>query len=172
VGEWEKEREQVVTNRPSPLTALPLRNVRNGKKVVTNRSHAPSPTRPLTHSDPLAKLAQKERPPFGGLRHDRRKKTYFFFVSVEVVVLLSVLVVVAVPGAVLVVVVISVPVPIVVDVIVVPVSCTTAGAVDSVVVVVSVVVSSFYLKPVASATPRTATRPRVTNFFISLISFF
>jgi hypothetical protein len=150
VGEWEKEREKVMKSRPSP-------------------SHHS----PLSHSEPLAKLVQKERPPFGGLRDDRRKETYFFFVSVEVVVLLSVLVVVEVPGAVLVVmVIVSVPVPIVVVVAVVPVSCTTAGAVDSVVVVVSVLVSSFFLQPVASATPRTATRPRVTNFFISLISFF
>jgi len=116
---------------------------------------------------------KQKGPLSGALRHDRRKKTYFFFVSVEVVVLVSVLVVVvAVAGAVLVVAVISVPVPIVVVVIVVPVSCTTAGCCDSVVVVVSVVVSSFFLQPVASATPRTATRPRVTNFFISLISFY
>jgi hypothetical protein len=37
-------------------------------------------------------------------------------------------------------------------------------------VVVSVV--SFFWQPVTSAVPNTATRPRVTSFFISLISFF
>ena len=58
---------------------------------------------------------------------------------------------------------------VVVPVAVVPVSSTTVGC--SVVVVVSVVVSSFFLQPVTSAVANTATRPRVTSFFISLISF-
>ena len=66
--------------------------------------------------------------------------------------------------------VVSVEVDIVeVVVAVVPVSSTTVGC--SVVVVVSVVVSSFFLQPVTSAVANTATRPRVTSFFISLISF-
>jgi len=75
-----------------------------------------------------------------------------------------------------VVVVAVVPVPVVsveVDVVVVaavPVSSTTAGA--SVEVVVSVVVVvSFFWQPVASAIAATAAKPRVTTFFISLISF-
>jgi hypothetical protein len=52
----------------------------------------------------------------------------------------------------------------------VPVSSTTAGA--SVVVVVSVVVvSSFFWHPTRRAVETTAARPRVKNFFISLISF-
>ncbi|MEP7131755.1 MAG: hypothetical protein ABI914_01235 [Acidobacteriota bacterium] len=67
-------------------------------------------------------------------------------------------------------VVIIVPVVVVVvPVAVVPVSSTTVGC--SVVVVVSVDVSSFFLQPVTSAVANTATRPRVTSFFISLISF-
>ncbi|MEO8189380.1 MAG: hypothetical protein ABI682_03480 [Acidobacteriota bacterium] len=67
-------------------------------------------------------------------------------------------------------VVIIVPVVVVVvPVAVVPVSSTTVGC--SVVVVVSVDVSSFFLQPVKSAVANTATRPRVTSFFISLISF-
>jgi hypothetical protein len=66
-----------------------------------------------------------------------------------------------------------VPVPVVVVVAVVPVSSTTAGA-DSVWVVVSVVVEvvSFFWQPVVSAIAATAAKPRVRNFFISLISFF
>jgi hypothetical protein len=52
----------------------------------------------------------------------------------------------------------------------VPVSSTTAGA-SLEVVVVSVVVDSFFWQPVASATAATAAKPRVTTFFISLISF-
>jgi hypothetical protein len=53
---------------------------------------------------------------------------------------------------------------------VVPVSSTTAGA--SVVVDSAGAASSFFLQPVTSAVPSTATRPRVRNFFINLFSFF
>jgi hypothetical protein len=94
-------------------------------------------------------------------------------VVVDVVVLVSVVVDMdpiagVVAGAI--VPVVSVEVDIVdVVVAVVPVSSTTVGC--SVVVVVSVVVSSFFLQPVTSAVANTATRPRVTSFFISLISF-
>jgi hypothetical protein len=118
----------------------------------------------------------KEKAPAGGGLSDQRRTIPYFLVSVEVVEVV-VVVVPMLPGIaevpvveVMVVPVISVPVPIMVEVEVVPVSCTTAGC--SLVVVVVVSVSSFFLQPAASATPRTATRPRVTNFFISLISFF
>jgi hypothetical protein len=112
----------------------------------------------------------KEKAPAGGGLSDQGRTIAYFFVSVEVVEVVVVVVpIVEVPVVeVMVVPVISVPVPIIVEV--VPVSCTTAGC--SLVVVVVVSVSSFFLQPAASATPRTATRPRVTNFFISLISFF
>jgi hypothetical protein len=102
----------------------------------------------------------------------------YFFVEVDVVVLVSVVVDVdpIAPGVVAagaIVPVVSVEVDIVdvvvVPVAVVPVSSTTVGC--SVVVVLSVVVSSFFLQPVTSAVANTATRPRVTSFFISLISF-
>jgi hypothetical protein len=102
----------------------------------------------------------------------RGRSYIFFLVSVDVDV-----VVVEVPaaGAVLVPVVevsvdvIAIPV-VVVAVAAVPVSSTTAGC--SLVAGVSDVVCSFFWQPVTSAVPNTATRPRVTNFFISLISFF
>jgi hypothetical protein len=95
-------------------------------------------------------------------------------VSVEVVVFVSVVVVdVPAAGAMPVIEdsvdVVAVPV-VVVAVAAVPVSSTTAGC--SLVVGVSEVVCSFFWQPVTSAVPKTATRPRVTNFFISLISFF
>src|SRR6202022_4062082 len=97
----------------------------------------------------------------------RFERSYFFFVAVEVVVFDSVVVVVPPEGTG---VAISVEVVVVVvPVAVVPVSSTTVGC--SVVVVVSVVVSSFFLQPVTSAVANTATRPKVTSFFISLISF-
>jgi hypothetical protein len=99
-------------------------------------------------------------------------------VAVEVVVFDSVVVVVEPPAAGVVIAegvsagaIVLVDVEVVaVPVAVVPVSSTTVGC--SVVVVVSVVVSSFFLQPVTSAVANTATRPRVTSFFISLISFF
>jgi len=95
-------------------------------------------------------------------------------VDVDVVVLVSVVVDMdpiagVVAGAIVPVVSVEVAIVDVVAVAVVPVSSTTVGC--SVVVVVSVVVSSFFLQPVTSAVANTATRPRVTSFFISLISF-
>jgi len=103
----------------------------------------------------------------------------YFLVAVDVVVFDSVVVVVEpAAGVVLIaegvvmsdgVVDIVLVLVVVVPVAVVPVSSTTVGC--SVVVVVSVVVSSFFLQPVTSAVANTATRPRVTSFFISLISF-
>jgi hypothetical protein len=83
---------------------------------------------------------------------------------VGVVAVVEVLVVVVEVVAVLVVAVPVVAVP------VVPVSCTTAGASDFVSVVVVVV--SFFWQPTAKPMLMTATRPRVWNFFINLISFF
>jgi hypothetical protein len=92
-------------------------------------------------------------------------------VSVEVVVLVSVVVVDVPAAGAMPVIEDSVDVVAVVVVVVaaVPVSSTTAGC--SLVVGVSEVVCSFFWQPVTSAVPKTATRPRVTNFFISLISF-
>jgi hypothetical protein len=87
---------------------------------------------------------------------------YFEGVVVAVVVVAVVVMVVPVD---------SVPVAVVAVVVaVVLVSSTTAGA--SVVVVSAGAASSFFLQPVTSAVPSTATRPRVRNFFINLISFF
>jgi hypothetical protein len=123
----------------------------------------------------VAACAEKRKGPRLGPFSQVKSESYFL-VAVDVVVLVSVVVVVEpiAPGAGVVdiiVPVVSVDVVIVVAVpVMVPVSSTTVGC--SVVVVVSVVVSSFFLQPVTSAVANTATRPRVTSFFISLISFF
>jgi hypothetical protein len=105
-----------------------------------------------------------KRPPRGGLLRSVRDRSYFAGVVVAgAVVDVSVVIVAVVPVPV---------VPVEVDVVVVaavPVSSTTAGA--SVLVVVSVVVVSFFWQPVASAIAAPAAKPRVTTFFISLISF-
>jgi hypothetical protein len=106
-----------------------------------------------------------EKAPLRGPVSSDRKSSYFAGVVVAVVV--SVVVdVLVVPVA-----VVSVPVVVVavVAVAAVPVSSTTAGA--SVLVVVVSVVVSFFWQPVASAIAATAAKPRVTTFFISLISF-
>jgi hypothetical protein len=124
----------------------------------------------------VAKWSEKERAPVAGGSRESSLSSSYFLVAVDVVVLDSVVVVVEpiAEGVVMAegVVVMSVPVAVVLVVVVVavvPVSSTTVGC--SVVVVVSVVVSSFFLQPVTSAVANTATRPRVTSFFISLISF-
>jgi hypothetical protein len=52
----------------------------------------------------------------------------------------------------------------------VPVSSTTAGACAA--GAASGAAASFFWQPVASASVATAAKPRVRNFFISLISFF
>ena len=108
--------------------------------------------------------APTKRPPLGGPFRPDRESIYFagVVVVVEVSVVVDVLVV-PVP-------VVSVPVVVAVVVVAaVPVSSTTAGA--SVLVVVVSVVVSFFWQPVASAIAATAAKPRVTTFFISLISF-
>ena len=111
-------------------------------------------------------VAGNEKGPLWGGRFRRSRSAYLAGVVVagavdEVSVLVDV-VVVPVP-------VVSVDVDVVV-VAAVPVSSTTAGA-SLEVVVVSVVVVSFFWQPVASAIAATAAKPRVTTFFISLISF-
>jgi hypothetical protein len=75
----------------------------------------------------------------------------------------------AVSVVVVVVVVVVAAVPVVV-VAAVPVSSTTAGA--SAAGAVSGAAASFFWQPVASAMAVAAAKPRVRNFFISLISFF
>jgi hypothetical protein len=89
------------------------------------------------------------RPPFGGLSSADWED--YLGVTVEVAGAVSVVVVVVVVAA-------------------VPVSSTTAGACAA--GAASGTAASFFWQPVASAMAVAAAKPRVSNFFISLISFF
>jgi hypothetical protein len=101
-----------------------------------------------------------KRPPRGGPRSNTSGADFYFF-SAGVVAIVEVVVV-----DVIAVEVDSVPVP-VVAVVVVAVSLTTAGASAA----GAGAGASSFLHPVANVVTRTAASPRITNFFMSLISF-